>query len=77
MNVTFTSKNKKAIQYIINYFYTKNFTSDNLHTHIKYLQDKYTRWVALVVHEPPATNQKPDKTKQVDKKIKIRYEEKN
>lgn len=73
MNVTFTSKNKKAIQYIFNYFYTKNLTSDNLHAHIKFLQDRYNKGVALVVHEPPATqppNQKP-------KKIKIRYEEKN
>lgn len=72
MNVTFTSKNKKAIQYIINYFYTKNLTSDNLNAHIKFLQDRY-KGVSLVVHEPPAT--RPSNTK--PKKLKIRYEEKN
>lgn len=76
MNVTYTSRNKKAIQYIINYFYTKNLTSDNLHAHIKYLQDKYTRGVTLVVHEPPAKPSANKKT--VSKKIKIRIsEEKN
>ena len=75
INVTFTSKNKKAIQYIVNYFYTKNLTSDNLYAHIKHLQDKYARGVTLVVHEPPAT-QALNKTPG-SKKIKIRIEEKN
>lgn len=76
MNVTFTSKNKKAIQYIVNYFYTKNLTSDNLHAHIKYLQDKYTRGVTLVIHGPPTIP--PANKKPISKKIKIRIsEEKN
>ena len=71
MNVTFTSKNKKTIQYIINYFYMKNLSSENLCAHVKHLQEKYARGVTLVVHEPP--------TKRTNKKLKridIRIEEK-
>ena len=74
MNVTFTSKNKKIIQYIVNYFYTKNLTSGNLNAHLRHLQDKYARGVSLVVHEAPVVSSgKPVRSK----KINICIEEKS
>lgn len=74
MNVTFSSKNKKTIQYIINYFYTNSLTSDNFYAHLKHLQDKYARGVVLVVHEPLSIQHT---NKKCSKKINIRFEEKN
>jgi hypothetical protein len=51
MNVTFTSSNKKIIQYIVNYLYSKKLTAENISDHIKYLRDKWN--VSMVVHDFP------------------------
>lgn len=41
MNITFTSGDKRVIRSVMNYFFNAELTSDNIHKHIKYLDDKY------------------------------------
>lgn len=60
MNVTFSSSNKKTIQYIVNYLYSRTLTAENINEHIKHIQNKYK--VSTTVHECPKRSGKNVKT---------------